>query len=150
MNGRLVESSAWRIQSRALSLCTTAAADQTVPAAEFGALHFTVANEVSIDDGHHETIVGALVRSIQPTPFLMAALRQLADFDMSMDFNCQAHSGPSPDISKYGGSAANNCDRYDDPTRNYIHAKMLRSAGSVDQRRLYAQRAQGTPTTNDF
>lgn len=76
---------------------------------------------------------------VQPTGPFFATLRKKADFDVSIDFNCQAVINPIADVSKFLGSADNNYGHYDDPVLEETYARLLRSHSEPEQRALMRQ-----------
>lgn len=71
---------------------------------------------------------------VQPSPQFYDTLRKKKDFDVSLDFNCQAVVNPIADITKFLGSAGNNYGSFEDPELEAIYDKISRS-GSVDEQR---------------
>jgi peptide/nickel transport system substrate-binding protein len=71
---------------------------------------------------------------VQPSPQFYDTLRKKKDFDMSLDFNCQAVVNPIADITKFLGSAGNNYGDFEDQALEDIYSKIAR-AGSVDEQR---------------
>ena len=73
---------------------------------------------------------------VQPSPQFYATLRKKADFDVSVDFNCQSVINPIADITKFLGSAGNNYGNYEDAELEAIYEKILRSGSESEQRSL--------------
>ncbi len=73
---------------------------------------------------------------VQPSPPFYATLRKKKDFDVSVDFNCQAIINPIVDITKFLGSAGNNYGSYEDAALEAIYAKIERAGTEAEQRSL--------------
>jgi len=73
---------------------------------------------------------------VQPSPPFYATLRKKKDFDVSIDFNCQAVINPIVDITKFLGSAGNNYGQYADAELEKIYGKIERSGTEAEQRSL--------------
>jgi peptide/nickel transport system substrate-binding protein len=81
--------------------------------------------------------IGAKVtQKVQPSGPFYDTLRKSKDFDVSMDFNCQAVINPLADVSKFLGSAGNNYGAYEDPVLEDLFEKMNRAASEADQYNL--------------
>ena len=73
---------------------------------------------------------------VQPSPQFYATLRKKADFDVSVDFNCQSVINPIADITKFLGSAGNNYGQYEDAELEAMYNKILRAGTEAEQRSL--------------
>ncbi len=65
-------------------------------------------------------------QDVKPSGPFFDSLRKKKDFDVSMDFNCQAIVNPLLDITKFLGEAGNNYAQYEDPVLTDLHNKMMR------------------------
>ncbi len=73
---------------------------------------------------------------VQPTTPFYATLREQKNFDVSMDFNCQAMVNPIADISKFLPSAGNNFAEFEDAELETIYNELLRTADVEKQKTL--------------
>ncbi len=75
---------------------------------------------------------------VQPTGPFYATLRQKKDFDVSIDFNCQAVVNPLLDVSKFisGNRSGNSYGGYEDPEVDKMFDAMNRAADPAEQRKL--------------
>ena len=71
---------------------------------------------------------------VRPTPQFYAALRKSHEYDVSIDFNCQAVINPIADVTKFLGSSGNNYGQYEDQVLEDIYARLAR-APTVDEQR---------------
>ncbi|MGA0295185.1 MAG: ABC transporter substrate-binding protein, partial [bacterium] len=76
---------------------------------------------------------------VQASPAFYATLRNKFDYDVSMDFNCQAVINPIADITKFLGSAGNNYGQYEDQVLEDLYDKIARSPSPSEQRSLIRQ-----------
>ena len=80
-----------------------------------------------------------VTQRVQPSPAFYATLRKKKDFQVSMDFNCQAVINPIADITKFLGSAGNNYGSFEDKVLEDIYNKLLRSGDVNTQLKLIRQ-----------
>lgn len=73
---------------------------------------------------------------VQPTTPFYATLREQKNFDVSMDFNCQAMVNPIADISKFLPSAGNNFAEFEDAELEKIYNELLQTADVEKQKAL--------------
>ena len=75
---------------------------------------------------------------VQPTGPFFASLRKKKDFDVTIDFNCQAVVNPLLDVAKFisASRTGNNYGGYDDPELDKMFDAMNRAADPAEQRRL--------------
>lgn len=73
---------------------------------------------------------------VQPSTPFYATLRKKKDFDVSMDFNCQAVINPIADISKFLPSAGNNYASFEDAELEKIYDTLLRTEDPTEQRKI--------------
>ncbi len=83
---------------------------------------------------------------IQPSSSFYATLREIKDFEVSMDFNCQSIVNPLLDVSKFQSDtlAGNQYAGYQDRIIDKLYAQMNQSGDPVEQRRImrkYEKRA---------
>tara|TARA_B100000315_G_scaffold250262_1_gene282758 strand:+ start:552 stop:2183 length:1632 start_codon:yes stop_codon:yes gene_type:complete len=84
--------------------------------------------------------IGLNVKQLtQPTGPFFASLRKKKDFQVSIDFNCQAVINPIADVSKHLGSAGNNYGNYEDQALEDIYDKLLRAPDPASQRKIMHQ-----------
>jgi peptide/nickel transport system substrate-binding protein len=84
--------------------------------------------------------VGMKVKQrVQPSPPFYATLRKKKDFDVSIDFNCQAVINPIADITKFLTTAGNNYSGGGDAKGDALYEKLLRSPDPKEQRALIRQ-----------
>jgi peptide/nickel transport system substrate-binding protein len=76
---------------------------------------------------------------VQPSTPFYATLRKKADFDVSLDFNCQAVVNPIADISKFLPSAGNNYTQGENAELEALYAELLETGDPVKQRELVAK-----------
>ena len=72
---------------------------------------------------------------VNPSPVFYDILRKKKNFDVSVDFNCQAVVNPIADVTKFLGSAGNNYGNYEDPELEAIYDKLQKAATEEDQRK---------------
>ena len=70
---------------------------------------------------------------VQPSGPFYATLRKKRDFEVSLDFNCQAVINPLVDVSKFLGSAGNNYGGYADPVLEDLFDKMQKTGNEAEQ-----------------
>ena len=75
-------------------------------------------------------------QQVNPSPVFYAKLRKKADFDVSIDFNCQSVVNPIADVTKFLGSAGNNYGGYKDDVLEKIYDRLLRAGTEADQRKI--------------
>lgn len=82
-----------------------------------------------------------VTQRVQPTGPFYATLRKKKDFQVSLDFNCQAVVNPLIDVSKVisESRAGNNYAGYDDPELDELFDAMNRSGDPKEQRRIMRQ-----------
>ena len=73
---------------------------------------------------------------VQPSTPFYATLREKKNFDVSMDFNCQAVVNPIADISKFLPSAGNNYAEFEDQMLEDIYNELLQTADVEKQKML--------------
>ncbi len=78
-------------------------------------------------------------QTVRPSPQFYDTLRKKKNFDISMDFNCQAVVNPIADITKFLGSAGNNYGEFEDPVLEEMYEKIARSGDVDEQRALIRQ-----------
>jgi peptide/nickel transport system substrate-binding protein len=78
---------------------------------------------------------------VQPTGPFFDTLTNKKDFDVTVEFNCQAIINPISDTSKYLSASLSdqNYAGYEDKTLNEIYHKLSRSADPAEQRTLMRQ-----------
>jgi len=72
---------------------------------------------------------------VQPTTPFYATLREQKNFDVSLDFNCQAIVNPIADISKFLPSAGNNYAEFEDAELETIYNELLQT-GDVEKQKM--------------
>ena len=87
-----------------------------------------------------------VTQRVEPTKSFYNSLRKTADFDVSVDFNCQSVINPIVDITKFLGSAGNNYGKYEgkDQELEDIYAKLAQEGDEAKQReivRVFEKRA---------
>lgn len=75
---------------------------------------------------------------VQPSTPFYATLRKQKDFDVSLDFNCQAVVNPIADISKFLPSGGANYSDFEDAELERIYAELLETGDEAKQRELFA------------
>lgn len=73
---------------------------------------------------------------VQPSGPFYDTLRKKKDFDVSIDFNCQAVINPIADITKFLGSAGNNYGNFEDAELEAIYAKIEKEGDAATLRNL--------------
>lgn len=76
---------------------------------------------------------------VQPSGPFYDSLRKKADFDVSIDFNCQSVINPIADMTKFLGSAGNNYGRFEDPELEAIYSKIEKEGDATKLRQLVRQ-----------
>ena len=78
---------------------------------------------------------------VQPTGPFYATLRKKKDFDVSIDFNCQAVVNPLLDVAKFLSDTrtGNNYGNYQDPELDEMFEAMNRAGDPAEQRRIMRQ-----------
>lgn len=75
---------------------------------------------------------------VQPSTPFYATLRTKKDFDVSLDFNCQAVVNPIADISKFLPSGGANYSDFEDQQLEDIYNELLQTGDPAKQRELFA------------
>ncbi len=75
---------------------------------------------------------------VQPSTPFYATLRKKKDFDVSIDFNCQAVVNPIADISKFLPSGGANYADFEDQQLEDIYNELLQTGDEAKQRELFA------------
>jgi len=75
---------------------------------------------------------------VQPSTPFYATLRKKKDFDVSVDFNCQAVVNPIADISKFLPSGGANYADFEDQQLEDIYNELLQTGDPAKQRELFA------------
>jgi peptide/nickel transport system substrate-binding protein len=73
---------------------------------------------------------------VQPTSPFYATLRKKGDFDVSIDFNCQAVVNPIADISKFLPTAGNNYANFADAELESTYDALLKAGDEGSQKAL--------------
>jgi peptide/nickel transport system substrate-binding protein len=78
---------------------------------------------------------------VQPTGPFFDTLTSKRDFDVTVEFNCQANVNPISDTSKYVSASMSdqNYGGYEDATLNDLYTKLSRSPDPAEQRTLMRQ-----------
>jgi peptide/nickel transport system substrate-binding protein len=78
---------------------------------------------------------------VQPTGPFYETLTSKRDFDVTVEFNCQANVNPIADTSKYLSVSMSdqNYGGYEDATINDVYQKLARSGDPAEQRKLMRQ-----------
>lgn len=73
-------------------------------------------------------------QEVNPTPVFYDKLRKQFDFDVSIDFNCQAAINPIADVSKFLPSAGNNYTQNEDPEIEAAYQRLAQAPTFEEQR----------------
>ena len=76
---------------------------------------------------------------VQPSTPFYATLRTQKNFEVSLDFNCQAVVNPIADVSKFLPSSGANYSYFKDEELENIYAELLKTGDEAKQRELFAQ-----------
>ena len=76
---------------------------------------------------------------VQPTTPFYATLRKQKDFDVSIDFNCQAVVNPIADVSKFLPTAGNNYAVFKDEKLESIYDDLLKAGDEGSQKALMSK-----------
>ena len=74
-------------------------------------------------------------QQVNPSPVFYDILRKTKEFDVSIDFNCQAVINPIVDVSKFLPSAGNNYASFEDPEIEAAYDRLLRASTFEEQRK---------------
>ena len=76
---------------------------------------------------------------VHPTTPFYATLRKQKDFDVSIDFNCQAVVNPIADVSKFLPTAGNNYAVFKDEKLESIYDDLLKAGDEGSQKALMSK-----------